>query len=94
MLFKLLLTSLKNKLLSSPDSREKLVNMRQVLKQRRERRQELKDKLEQDKKLLGSSGLDFDRAMQYSALVEEDKRALEELDASILELKQQIQQLL
>ncbi|ACZ32801.1 conserved hypothetical protein [Chlamydia pneumoniae LPCoLN] len=81
-------------LLSSPDSREKLVNMRQVLKQRRERRQELKDKLEQDKKLLGSSGLDFDRAMQYSALVEEDKRALEELDASILELKQQIQQLL
>ncbi|WP_100934218.1 hypothetical protein [Candidatus Chlamydia corallus] len=81
-------------LLSSPDSREKLTNMRQVLKQRRERRQELKDKLEQDKKLLGSSGLDFDRAMQYSTLVEEDKRALEELDASILELKQQIQQLL
>ncbi|SPN74022.1 hypothetical protein C10C_0885 [Chlamydia serpentis] len=81
-------------LLSSPDSREKLANMRQVLTQRRERRQELKDKLEQDKKLLGSSGLDFDRAMQYSSLVEEDKRAIEELDASIFELKQQIQQLL
>ncbi|KPZ36245.1 hypothetical protein [Chlamydia psittaci] len=80
-------------LLSSPDSREKLTNMRQVLSQRQERRKELKDKLEQDKKLLGSSGLDFDRAMQYSALVEEDKRALEELDQSILDLKRQIQQL-
>ncbi|WP_348663188.1 hypothetical protein [Chlamydia vaughanii] len=81
-------------LLSSPDSREKLTNMRQVLSQRQERRKELKSKLEQDKKLFGSSGLDFDRAMQYSALVEEDKRALEELDQGILELKRQIQQLI
>ncbi|EPP34597.1 putative myosin heavy chain [Chlamydia ibidis] len=80
-------------LLSSPDSREKLINMRQVLEQRLERRRELKDKLEKDKKLLGSSGLDFDRAMQYSALVEEDKLAIEELDAAILDLRRQIQQL-
>ncbi|ANH78711.1 hypothetical protein [Candidatus Chlamydia sanziniae] len=79
-------------LLSSPDSRERLANMRQVLTQRQERRRELKNKLAHDKKLLGSSGLDFDRAMQYSALVEEDKRALEELDESILNLKRQIQQ--
>lgn len=67
--------------------------MRQVLAQRQERRKELKHKLEYDKKLLGSSGLDFDLAMQYSALVEQDKRALEELDEAIVELKQQIQQL-
>lgn len=68
--------------------------MRQVLSQRLERRKELKEKLEKDKKLLGSSGLDFDRAMQYSSLVEEDKQALEELDQSILMLKKQIQQML
>ncbi|WP_042280494.1 hypothetical protein [Chlamydia pecorum] len=82
------------RLLSSSDSREKLENMRQVLSQRLERRKELKEKLEKDKKLLGSSGLDFDRAMQYSSLVEEDKQALEELDQSILMLKKQIQQML
>ncbi len=80
-------------LLSSPDSREKLRNMREVLGKRLERRKELKSKLEQDKKLLGASGLDFSCAMQYSAMLEEDKAALEELDQSILSLKKQIQQL-
>ncbi|WP_201456343.1 hypothetical protein [Chlamydia sp. 17-3921] len=81
-----------NQLLS--DSRANIENMRQVLSQRQIRRKELKNKLEQDKKLLGSSGLDFNRAMQYSSLVEEDKRSLEELDQSILSLKKQIQQIL
>lgn len=56
------------------------------------RRKELKAKFECDKKLLGGSGLDFDRALQYSAMVEEDRKALEELDAAIIELKRQIQQ--
>ena len=66
--------------------------MRQVLEQRVLRRKELKAKLECDKKLLGGSGLDFDRALQYSAMVEEDRRALEELDVAIVDLKKQIQQ--
>ena len=88
-----IISFLEEQLLSSAHADEKLVHMRQVLAQRQERRKELKHKLEYDKKLLGSSGLDFDLAMQYSALVEQDKRALEELDEAIVELKQQIQQL-
>lgn len=84
---------LEEQLLSTSNADEKLMNMRQVLTQRLERRKELKQKLEKDKKLLGSSGLDFDCAMQYSALVENDKRALEELDEAILDLKEKIQQL-
>ncbi|AHK63484.1 hypothetical protein M832_06210 [Chlamydia avium 10DC88] len=88
-----IISFLEEQLLSTSGSDEKLANMRQILAQRQERRKELKYKLEQDKKLLGSSGLDFDCAMQYSELVEQDKRALEELDEAILELKQKIQQL-
>lgn len=91
--WKYIVNFFEEQLLASPDIREKLINMRQVLAQRQERRSELKAKLEHDKKLLGSSGLDFDRAMQYSSIVEEDRRAIEELDAGILDLKRQIQQL-
>lgn len=87
-----ILQRMEEQMLACPDAKEKVLNMRQVLEQRMLRRKELKAKLEYDKKLLGSSGLDFDRALQYSAMVEEDRRALEELDAAIIELKKQIQQ--
>lgn len=87
-----ILQRMEEQMLACPDAKEKVLNMRQVLEQRMLRRKELKAKLECDKKLLGSSGLDFDRALQYSAMVEEDRRALEELDAAIIELKKQIQQ--
>ncbi|AAF39026.1 hypothetical protein C6H88_00790 [Chlamydia muridarum str. Nigg] len=86
------LERLEEQMLSCPDTKEKVLNMRQVLEQRVLRRKELKAKLECDKKLLGGSGLDFDRALQYSAMVEEDRRALEELDVAIVDLKKQIQQ--
>lgn len=87
-----ILQRMEEQMLACPDAKEKVLNMRQVLEQRMLRRKELKAKLECDKKLLGGSGLDFDRALQYSAMVEEDRRALEELDAAIIELKKQIQQ--
>lgn len=87
-----ILQRMEEQMLACPDAKEKVLNMRQVLEQRMLRRKELKAKLECDKKLLGGSGLDFDRALQYSAMVEEDRRALEDLDAAIIELKKQIQQ--
>lgn len=87
-----ILARLEEQMLACPDAKEKVLNMRQVLEQRMLRRKELKAKFECDKKLLGGSGLDFDRALQYSAMVEEDRKALEELDAAIIELKRQIQQ--
>ncbi|MBQ8498585.1 hypothetical protein [Chlamydia sp.] len=83
---------LEEQMLACPDAKEKVLNMRQVLEQRLLRRKELKAKFECDKKLLGGSGLDFDRALQYSAMVEEDRKALEELDLAIIELKKQLQQ--
>lgn len=85
---------LEEQLLASSEHSEKLIAMRQILSQRLERRKELKIKLDKDKQLLGSSGLDFESAFQFSSIVEEDRRALEELEAKILELKQEIQRLL
>lgn len=79
--------------LLSSESRDKICVMSQVLDQRLERRKSLKQKLESDKKLLGSSGLDFEQALQLSALVEDDKSSLEDLDADILRLKQEIAQM-
>lgn len=82
------------KVLSSSEGSQTLAVQRQILAQRLERRKELKAKLDKDRQLLGGSGLDFESALQYSTIVEEDRKAIEELDKKILQLKQEMKNFL
>jgi hypothetical protein len=74
----------------SDDDRNALQQLREVLKQRLERRQEVKDQLESLRKLAGTSGLDFERAMEYTALLNEEKERLEKINLGINEIEQKV----
>jgi len=73
--------------------RETLQTLKQVLAQKKERRQELKAQLELHRKALGSSNLDFEKAMQYRELMEQEKELLEKSNAGIEEIEQKIAEL-
>jgi DNA repair exonuclease SbcCD ATPase subunit len=77
----------------SEDDRQVLENLKTVLKQKKVRRQEIKDQLEQHRRSLGSSNLDFERAMLVQELVEQEKERLEKANAGIEEIEQKIAEL-
>lgn len=77
----------------SEDEKKTLENLKLVLKQKKERRQEIKDQLEAYRKTLGGSGLDFEKAMQIRELVEQEKERLEKANAGIEEIEQKIHHL-
>lgn len=77
----------------SEDDKKALENLRAVLQQRKQRRQEIKEQLETYRKALGGSSLDFEKAMQYQELVEQEKERLDKANASILEVEQKINEL-
>jgi hypothetical protein len=74
----------------SEDDKKALENLKHVLQQRKDRRQEIKTQLEVYRKALGSSSLDFEKAMQFQELVEQEKERLEKANAAILEIEQKI----
>lgn len=74
----------------SADDRQSLQQLKELLQYRKERRQEVKEQLEALRKALGSSGLDFERAMEYNAQVNESKERLEKLNQGVLEVEKQI----
>lgn len=74
----------------SSDDKEALQQLYDLLNQRKERRQEIKDQLETLRKASGGSGLDFERAMSYQAQLNEEKEHLEKMNDSIEELEQKI----
>ncbi len=73
--------------------REALQTLKQVLVQKKQRRQELKEQLELHRKALGSSNLDFEKAMQYRELMDQEKELLEKANAGIEEIEQKISEL-
>jgi hypothetical protein len=77
----------------SDDDRKALETYRMILQQRKERRQEVKDQLESYRKALGSSNLDFEKAMHYRELVDQEKERLEKANAAIQEIEQKIEEL-
>lgn len=77
----------------SDDEKKTLENLKTVLKQKKERRQEIKQQLESYRKSLGGSGLDFEKAMQVQELVEQEKERLEKANAGIDEIEQKIAEL-
>ncbi len=77
----------------SEDDKKTLENLRTVLQQRKQRRQEIKDQLETYRKALGGSNLDFEKAMHYRELVEQEKERLDKANASIAEIEHKIEEL-
>ncbi|PIS03364.1 MAG: hypothetical protein COT85_00775 [Chlamydiae bacterium CG10_big_fil_rev_8_21_14_0_10_42_34] len=77
----------------SEDDKKTLENLRVVLKQRKERRQEVKAQVEIYRKSLGGSNLDFEKAMQFQELLEQEKERLEKANAGIEEIEQKISDL-
>jgi hypothetical protein len=70
--------------------REALQALKQVLLQKKERRQEVKEQLEQHRRALGSSNLDFEKAMLYRELMDQEKEMLVRANAGIEEIEQKI----
>ncbi len=74
----------------SDDEKKTLENLQTVLQQKKQRRQEIKDQLEIHRKTLGNSNLDFEKAMHYRELVDQDKERLEKANAGIEEIERKI----
>lgn len=77
----------------SDDEKKILENLRLILKQKKERRQEIKEQLEAHRKALGGSGLDFEKSMHIHELVDQDKERLEKANSGIQEIEQKIAEL-
>jgi hypothetical protein len=77
----------------SEDDRQALQQMHNILLQRKERRQEIKNQLEVLRKAAGSSSLDFEKAMSYTGQINEEKERLEKANQAILEIESKITEL-
>jgi DNA repair exonuclease SbcCD ATPase subunit len=77
----------------SDDDLKALENLRHVLQQKKERRQEIKNQVEVYRKSLGASNLDFEKAMLYRELLDQEKERLEKANAGIEEIEQKINEL-
>lgn len=78
----------------SEGDRQDLQQMQNILKQRKERRQEIKNQLEILRKAtVGSSGLDFEKAMSYTHQISEEKERLEKANQAIADIESKIREL-
>jgi DNA-binding protein H-NS len=77
----------------SDDDRQSLQQLKEVLKQRKERRQEIKTQIDALRKTSGASGLDFEQAMNFNAQVAAEKERLEKINQGVQEIEQKIAQL-
>lgn len=81
-------------LLSLPaDQQQALEQLRELLEQKREERQETKERVESLRKLAGSSGLGIQRAMEYNAMLSEEKVRLEKANQQVREVEEKIEAL-
>lgn len=74
----------------SDDDRQSLQQLREVLKQRKERRQEIREQIDTLRKASGASGLDFEQAMNQNAQIEAEKERLDKINQGISEIEQKI----
>ena len=77
----------------SDDQRQNLENLRTVLQQKKQRRQEIKEQMETYRRALGSSGLDFEKAMMYRELADQEKESFDKANAGIEEVEKKIAEL-
>lgn len=69
------------------DDRQALQQMKSILNQRKERRQEIKNQLEILRKAMGSSSLDFEKAMSFNVQINEEKERLDKANQAISEIE-------
>lgn len=74
----------------SDDDRQMLGQLKQLLKEKKERRQEIRNQVEVLRKACGSSGLDFEQSMRNNAQLEEERESLERINAGIKEIEDKI----
>ncbi|MBN2480005.1 MAG: hypothetical protein JXA94_07235 [Parachlamydiales bacterium] len=72
---------------------DELKSFKLLLEQKRLKKQTLKQNLDNLKKELSGSGFDFEKAMIYRELIDSEKLRFDELDASINELEDKIDEL-
>jgi DNA repair exonuclease SbcCD ATPase subunit len=77
----------------SDDDRQAFLQLKEVLKQRKERRQEVKGQIDQLRKASGSSGMDFEKAMAFNEQMALEKERLEKLVAGIREIEEKLSEL-
>ncbi|MGM0440041.1 MAG: hypothetical protein ACQEP8_02880 [Chlamydiota bacterium] len=77
----------------SADDRQALENLNTLRDQRRESRKEVKKQLDEYKRSKAASGLDFEKAIQYSELISEEKQRLDKISEGIKDIEQKIQEL-
>jgi hypothetical protein len=81
-------------LLSLPDSdRQAILQLKMFLKERQEQRQEVKAQLEQYRKMKSASTLDFEKAMELSNQMADDKERLGKISAAIGEIESKLLEL-
>lgn len=77
----------------SDDDRDSLQQLKEVLKQRKQRRQEIKEQIDLLRKASGTSGFDFEQAMNQTAQLAAEKERLEKINQGIAEIEQKIAEL-
>jgi hypothetical protein len=80
----------KSLLLLSEDDLKARDQLKVILQERKQRRQEIKHQLEQYRKLLGGSGFDFEKAIMYREMIETEKATLEKTNSSIDDIEEKI----
>jgi hypothetical protein len=81
-------------LLSLSDAdRAALGDLERLLEQLSERRKEIKNQVEEYRKIIGGSALDFEKAMRYNELMENEKESLAKIDESISDIKKKMREL-
>lgn len=77
----------------SGEDREAFDSLTQLLQERLTRRAEIKAHVEELRKMVGGSGLDFEKAMTLSSQLTEEKERLEKIDEAISEIELKIRKL-
>lgn len=77
----------------SEDDRNALQQLKEILRQRKERRAEINNQLELFRKSEVSSGLDFEKAMSFSEQITTEKKRLEKISLGIKEVEEKIVEL-
>lgn len=77
----------------SDDDRAALDNLRNILEGRKSRRNEIKVQIEEYRKIIGGSGLDFEKAIRYNELLASEKERLAKFDEGITEIENKIREL-
>lgn len=90
-----LITEKKGKALLSlsKDDLDAIEKLEALLEETRVERQEIKGLLEQYRKTLGGSNLDFEKAMTMQEMMESEKERLEKTDAAIIEIEEKISEI-